>query len=1018
MNDTKLDILEQECEAAYTKPNQVMQSPTLKQLVDPTEVSILETARMLLSHSTNLYAQQMGMHCFSRFLTAKWDTVDSGVIASIQEYLISVVVKFADGKTRNDAVRLLAWTLHKQWCAECKLIKEQDDRDKFVLPAVMSLNTTTLASPSSVLFDVFTELIELFTKKRNDYTEVGSAVSARTALCEVILSDLLALALRNISGMMSSSAITLVHAILKSTWSLSDGEAEESSGHTYYSECKFYKNMLNEPSLYAEMVTAFQATGNVLFIQSLALISLQVDHFDQFDNDVRRKVYPSFVTCLLQLLQPNINAEMHHEVCRFAYLLFNNSHMQYYSLKEMKEEEKIAFFKTLCGFTINSFQMWKWAPHSVSYLISMWFHIFSSFSDKTAQSIFPSIKEQIITAYLQARLQDAEDDMMLGEKRFHREISHFSYIVCMKPKDSVPIVLKACNAASNEHQFMWMLYIFTRFFRDLQNCGERDEMATFMKDVANWACQLIQSVDFSRMSLVFNNIVLRFLRALHDTYVAMSSCCTKVMEDIASLPYFGGNKETILRFIAAQLSFFLEHCMVDNRLIKQTMQLLFPRRDIGMGETAPLIKLDNGALLPKLVKLYGEVFDRQVSISKELYASRIKLSTSILRSLCNKKKQKRERAAFFATFDAKITMLCGSANLQPASTLIIGLLLDLRGLAEAQGSTTLITSYFYFWLLSSDTMLPFLLSLVDVFQADLTVLSPLFKFLAALVRNYPMRSEVNTGRDPKMSWFALFRMVTPCIRRCLDIMNLQESTGSHTKMLCWASDLWDAFAIQHIEMAAIRFYEPVNYTTMMKIGLEIVSTMKPGPLYANFKLALFNLDTMDLLAQTGDPLVMHCAVLDHYLKHILYNTKKNTGDQGLRLLKCRSVLSRLLSYNRKQPTPSVTRFDGFYYPLLYQAFHVDLDNGFTTNQRIINKQMYYVGAMFMATSSYQEACHAIDTVAPMSTTPSSEKLKRWLLHMLDAAQRNMTYSEFNATVINDNSPDGYTIKGLENVVMQ
>lgn len=171
------------------------------------------------------------------------------------------------------------------------------------------------------------------------------------------------------------------------------------------------------------------------------------------DNTVRRYLKD----CMCQALSlPDAlhSVEFHHEMCRLIFALFQ--HAAYIAMD-------VDVLRLVHAFSLASIAAWRWAPHSLFYLMGAWA---SASASMTLQFQKEVNMADLVVAYVRARMDGGphEDDALALDGRFEEEIRFVITIVRNDEPGQAVAVLADLQPAS-ERQWTWTALLWSEMLR-------------------------------------------------------------------------------------------------------------------------------------------------------------------------------------------------------------------------------------------------------------------------------------------------------------------------------------------------------------------------------------------------------------------------------------------------------------------------------------------------------------------------------------------------------------------------
>lgn len=501
-----------------------------------------------------------------------------------------------------------------------------------------------------------------------------------------------------------------------------------------------------------------------------------------FSNAERSKFLTHLVNGVKHILQ---NATQgladpgnYHEFCRLLARLKSN-----YQLGELVMVENYPeAIGLIAKFTVQSLQMWQFAPNSVHYLLSLWQRMVASvpYVKASEPHLLETFTPEVTSAYVTSRLEsvavvvrEALEDPLDDLGMVQQQLEQLSVIGRCEYQKTCGLLVQLFDQAAGQYQEL------------LQAVNQQQLEITIQEGRLTWLVYIIGAAIGGRVTfnsneehdamdgeLVFR--VLQLMRLTDARLAAQQGCCERL--ELAMLSFFEQfrkiyvgdqvqknskvyrrlsevlgltDEATVLSVFIRKIITNLKYWGRSEQIIIKTLQLL---NDLSVGYSCvrKLVKLDEVQfMLNNHTSEHFPFLGNAVAIAE--MRCRSMFYTSLGRLLMVDLGEDEDRFHTFmlpltASFESIGTMFSNNDSqmfpTDDAKKALIGLARDLRGLAFAFNTKTSYMMLFD-WIYPSYT--PILQRAVELWYLNPQVTTPVLKLFAELVQNRSQRLQFDVS---------------------------------------------------------------------------------------------------------------------------------------------------------------------------------------------------------------------------------------------------------------------------------
>nr|CAH7736012.1 unnamed protein product [Callosobruchus chinensis] len=657
-----------------------------------------------------------------------------------------------------------------------------------------------------------------------------------------------------------------------------------------------------------------------------------------FSNTERAKFLTHLVNGVKHILQnPQglSDSANYHEFCRLLARLKSN-----YQLGELVMVDNYPeAIQLIAKFTVQSLQMWQFAPNSVHYLLSLWQRMVASvpYVKATEPHLLETYTPEVTNAYITSRLEsvavvvrDGLEDPLDDLGMVQQQLEQLSVIGrCEYQKTCMLLVQLFDQAVRNytelltnptqrieitiqEGQLTWLVYIIGSAIGGRVSFNSNEEHDTMDGELV---CRVLQLMNLTDSRLVHGGCeklelaMLSFFEQFRKIYVGdQVQKNSKVYRRLSEA--LGLNDEaTVLSVFIRKIITNLKYWGRSEQIISKTLQLL---NDLSVGYSCvrKLVKLEEVQfMLNNHTSEHFPFLGNSAAVSE--MRCRSMFYTSLGRLLMVDLGEDEDRFHTFmlpltASFESIGTLLASADTplfaSDEAKKALIGLARDLRGLAFSFNTKT---SY----MMLFDWMYPFsnwpiLLRAIELWYHDPQVTTPVLKLFAELVQNRSQRLQFDVSSP---NGILLFREASKIIcsygSRILNVEVPKDQTYPLKLKgisICF-SMLKAALCGSYVNFGVFRLYGDEALDNALNIFVKLLLSMPQSDLLDYPKLSQTYYVLLECLAQ--DHMSFLATLEPHVFLYILSSISEGlTALDTMVCTGCCATLDHIVTYLFKQLT--------------------------------------------------------------------------------------------------------------------
>ncbi|XP_061393190.1 ran-binding protein 16 [Musca vetustissima] len=679
----------------------------------------------------------------------------------------------------------------------------------------------------------------------------------------------------------------------------------------------------------------YQILPNGLASYSLScLVQMTSVRRSLFNNSERTK----FLTHLVEGVK-NILVNLHglrdpdnyHEFCRLLARLKSN-----YQLGELIAvpcyPEALAL---IAKFTVESLQMWQFAPNSVHYLLTLWQRMVASvpYVKSPEPHLLGTYTPEVTKAYVESRLNavpaivndhmdDPLDDLCMVlqqleqlsvierceyDKTCSLLVRHFDqkaseYESLLQTPNADPV-----NVTIHELQLTWLVYIIGSAIVGRLTVNSNDDHDTMDAELVIRVFQLMRLTDARLPQAGCEKLelaILSFLEQVRKMHISEQTQKPNVYKRLNDV--FGiSDEQMLLSFINRKIITNLKFWGHSEQIITKTLMLLSDL-SVHFNSVRKLAKLEEVQFM--LTHHTSEHFPfLGTNSSLTEMRCRTMFYTSLGRLLMFDLGEDEERFYSFLNpltnqFESlgPVLMDANSFPNEEAKKAIIGLARDLRGLAQPLTSRVPYTMLFE-WLYYSD-YLPMLIRAVELWAHDPAVTTPVLKLFAELVHCRTQRLQGNVSSPIGI---LLFREASKLI--CIygnRILHLDVPRDQQYPMrlkgisVCFTI-LKNALGGNYVNFGVFKLYGDDTLDNVLNIVAKMIMSIQQNDLLEYPKLASSYFNLLNCLSP--EQISFLAGLEPGAFVYILESLSKGfTALDSTIYITCCSILDSIISYIFKQ----------------------------------------------------------------------------------------------------------------------
>ncbi|KAK6635129.1 Exportin 7 [Polyplax serrata] len=479
---------------------------------------------------------------------------------------------------------------------------------------------------------------------------------------------------------------------------------------------------------------------------------------------------------ILQNPQGLSDPSNYHEFCRLLARLKSN-----YQLGELVTVDNYPeAIQLIAKFTVESLQMWQFAPNSLHYLLSLWQRMVASVPYVKAQEphLLNIYTPEVTKAYVTSRLESVAvvlreglEDPLNDLGMVQQQLEQLSVIGRCEYQKTCTLLVQLFDQAARAYQealsvpsspsiemniqegrLSWLVYIIGSAIAGRVSFSSSEELDAMDGELVCRVLQLMTLTD-SRLAQggceKLEQAMLSFFEHFRKIYVGdqiqKNSKVYRRLSEVLGL----SDESMVLSVFIRKIITNLKYWGRSEQIISKTLQLL---NDLSVGycSVRRLVKLDEVQfMLNNHTSEHFPFLGNNVAVTE--MRCRSMFYTSLGRLLMVDLGEDEERFQNFmlpltATFESVGTMLASTETpmiaAEEAKNALIGLARDIRGLAFAFNTKA---SYmmFFDWVYPNYTAI--LLHAMELWYHDPQVTTPVLKLFAELVQNRSQRLQFDAS---------------------------------------------------------------------------------------------------------------------------------------------------------------------------------------------------------------------------------------------------------------------------------
>jgi len=494
-----------------------------------------------------------------------------------------------------------------------------------------------------------------------------------------------------------------------------------------------------------------------------------------FNNAERAKFLNQLVAGVRKILQnpqelsdPN----NYHEFCRLLARLKSNYQLGELVMVDNYQES----IQLMAKFTVESLQMWQFAPNSIHYLLSLWQRMIASvpYVKATEPHLLETYTPEVTAAYITSRLdsvaivirdglEDPLDDLGMVSQQLEQlsvigrcEYSKTCQLLVQVFDTDARAYQELCSKPTSkleldvsEGRLTWLVYIIGSAVGGRVSFNSNDEHDAMDGELVCRVLQLMQLTDnrltqggCEKLELGLLSFFEQFRKIYIGDQVQKTSKVYRRLSEILGLNDESMVLSVIIRKVITNLKYW-GNCEL---IINKTLHLLSDL-SVGYGTVRKLVKLEEvGFLLSNHTAEHYPFLGVGVPVTE--MRCRSMFYTSLGRLLMVELGEDEEKfEAFMIPLTTAFESLgqvfnSGNYSTEEVRKTVIGLARDLRGIAFAFNTKTSYMMLFD-WIYPAYTCI--LQRAVEIWYQDPQVTTPILKLFAELVQNRSQRLEFDVS---------------------------------------------------------------------------------------------------------------------------------------------------------------------------------------------------------------------------------------------------------------------------------
>ncbi|XP_033102804.1 exportin-7-like isoform X2 [Anneissia japonica] len=532
--------------------------------------------------------------------------------------------------------------------------------------------------------------------------------------------------------------------------------------------------------LFFDLYKALPSTLSPMAISCLVQIaSVRRSLFNNAERANFLKHLVSGVKFILENPSGLTEATNYHEFCRLLARLKSN-----YQLGELVKVDLYPdFIRLVAKFTIESLQMWQFAPNSIHYLLTLWQRMVASVpyvkaaEPHSLERYTPEITKAYITSRLESVtivLRDGVEDPLEDSGMVQQQLDQLSTIGRCEYEKTCALLMQLFDTSAQRYQKLiqtntsgpelaieegrltWLVYIIGAVIGGRVSYTSADEHDALDGELV---CRVLQLMDLTdgrlsqggseKLDIAMLSFFEQFRKIYVGDQVQKTSKVYKKLSQVLNI----NDEAMVLSVFVGKVITNLKFWGRSEPIITKTLQLLSDL-SVGYSSVRKLIKLDAVQFM-----LQNHTSDQfpflgvNGTLSLNDMRCRTTFYTALGRLLMVDLGEDEQR---FENFMMPLTQALDFVGVQLSSAekgvvsfneaqakrTLIGVARDLRGIAFAFNT---ITSYMMLFDWIYPTYTPILLRAVQLWCHDPAVTTPILKLMAELVQNRSQRLQFNVS---------------------------------------------------------------------------------------------------------------------------------------------------------------------------------------------------------------------------------------------------------------------------------
>ncbi|KAH1005287.1 hypothetical protein HUJ04_006300 [Dendroctonus ponderosae] len=635
-----------------------------------------------------------------------------------------------------------------------------------------------------------------------------------------------------------------------------------------------------------------------------------------FSNTERAKFLTHLVNGVTHILrnpQSLSDPANYHEFCRLLARLKTN-----YQLGELVMVDGYPeTIQLITKFTIQSLQMWQFAPNSIHYLLSLWQKMVASvpYVKATEPHLLEQYAPGVTSAYVSARLESAAvvvreglEDPLDDLGMLHQQLEQLSVIgrceyvqtctvlvqlfdrTAAAYQDLLASSAQPVEIAVKEAQLTWLVYIIGASIggRVSFNCNEEHdtmdgELVCRVLQLMNLTDNRLAQGGCEKLELAMLTCFEYFRKTYVGDQVQRNSKVYRRLSEVLGL----SEEPMVLSVFMRKIITNLKYWGRNETLIGKTLHLL-SELSVGYSCVRKLVKLDEASRVEFMLNNHTSEhfpFLSNTAQVKEMKCRSL-FYTALGRLLTVNLGEDEERFHNFllpltTSFESLGLLLTASDTsifvTEDVKKVLIGLARDLRGLTYSFISKLSYMMLFE-WIYPNYT--PIFLRAIELWYHDPEVTTPVLKFFTELVHNRSQRLQFDVSSP---NGILLFREASKIIcsygTRILNVEVTKEQTYSMKLKgisICF-SMLKSALCGSYVNFGVFRLYGDEALDNVLNVFVKMLLSISHSDLLDYPKLSQTYYSLLECLAQDHMPFL--ATMEPHVFLYIL--TSISEGMQAL-----------------------------------------------------------------------------------------------------------------------------------------